>query len=254
MRLSRARPQSQSARIEDHHGAPPRRAESSTRPSAPSDPMPITNSNPPWPSCSRSRSSRNPRSSAVASTRTGFQQPRPSGRWSLREGPTADRSWPLFLATRQSLPMDFGDRPVVTVSTSRALVRYRGPSLREHDGARQRASLPSPPITGGPHVRSRLPTGKPASTHLTRPSSPRPLGGMADAGDLKSLARKSMPVRVRQGDARGHGRRVRHDDVRLAEPLGVAGLGEEQVARALCGPLEQPHASCGRAPEGTPRQ
>jgi hypothetical protein len=26
-----------------------------------------------------------------------------------------------------------------------------------------------------------------------------PLGGMADAGDLKSLARKGIPVRIREG-------------------------------------------------------
>jgi hypothetical protein len=40
----------------------------------------------------------------------------------------------------------------------------------------------------------------PSHRRFPRPMTrARPLGGMADAGDLKSLARKGVPVRVRQG-------------------------------------------------------
>jgi hypothetical protein len=56
------------------------------------------------------------------------------------------------------------------------------------------------PSSGDRHALRKARQAAAVPPAIPRPTTrARPLGGMADAGDLKSLARKGVPVRVRQG-------------------------------------------------------
>ncbi len=129
-----------------------------------------------------------------------------------------DVSWPFGRTCRFNSVLQPASGEVESTGA-----RQRAPLRRDAHFTPQRRfqSVTRRPVTLRTSPLARC-LASPRRLRQTSPHHPRPLGGMADAGDLKSSARKGIPVRPREGPPqrrcwigdRARGRRPRRPETR----------------------------------------